>query len=162
MKKFISSGLLVAIIVLSCYMKQGFASQPATTPSHDKKITQIRISGKEIPERIFILPYTAGPSRSGSVQEATGVTINWINDYAFLHPKERPLVIKLANPIIINKRTHNSELLIAAEPLDPKKGEKYTWQFDEEQIDTLGESNELRIDLGIKAHMQKAALLPLK
>ncbi len=128
---------------------EALAMTPVQSAEHDKYITQVEIDGRSLPqfEQIFILPFTGGPRRN--VQEAPGVTLSGIQDYAVTEQAAgrwkpgQTLIYKLEKPILVNITTHNPELLVGIKELG--KTTVDTWPFDID--DFIGESNIIRVNL---------------
>ncbi len=135
---------------------------PTIALGQDKNITRVEIVGADIPtfQQIFIMPYTTGPRRG--VQEAPGVTLNGIQDYAVTEQMAgrwkpgKPLIYNLEKPIPANITTHNPELIVSIKKLD---NTGLYWTFDESKIDEFTDSNILRINLSKNRHDDKAAIL---
>lgn len=170
---------LTFIIVLALFCSAVQAMKPAaarTLPPHDKFITQVRIDGTQMPDfqRIYFMPYTGGP-RMG-VQEVAGVTLNGIQDYASAQMRKgkwKPpltLIYKVEKPILINVTTHNPELTVVLEMLD-ESSKLWTFnnsdKFKKEHFqkktfeESIGEFNELSINLGATKDPQQVVIRPI-
>ncbi len=139
---YVKTAKLAVVVLL-------FGAVPNMIVATDKTITQVEILGTDLPqfEQIFIMPFTSGPLRD--VQEAPGVTLNGIQDYAVTEQMAgrwkpgQPLIYNLKKPIVVNVTTHNPELIVSIKKLD---GTGDLWTFEDKDIEKFGESNVLKVN----------------
>ncbi len=142
----------IATLVAALFLSANSHAMQTGAEGYDKYITQIIIVGTGLPQfqRIFIMPYTEGPLMQ--IQEAPGLTINGVQDYAVKQMQTKrwkapqPLVIKLSKPMLINITSDNPACLVAIEPLKGQKFEKATWDFGEDEIHEFAKFNDLIIN----------------
>ena len=141
----IKTATLVSLALL-CGGTRAMAPSELSPEEHiDKFITEVEIHGK-VPQRVIISPYTSTgveASTKVAVEEAPGVTLNGLQDYARITKPKRGLKYKLQNPILINPTTKNPELYVGVIGDDDKRIKGIV--FFEEKIKDLEKSNKLII-----------------
>lgn len=139
---------LAVLLSIVFFCRSAIAMKALPSEGHDKYITRVEIDGNSLPqiEQIFILPFTGGPH--SNVQEAPGVTLNGIQDYAVTEQTagcwkpRKTLVYNLEKPILVNITTHNAELHVGIKEFGKTMVD--TWRFDID--DSVSESNIIRVN----------------